>query len=190
MIPGMKYFANFIGQDEEQELIRMIDSNEWSTELKRRTQHYGYKYDYTKKRIDESMYLGLIPAWMASLSTRMIGLGLFDRKPDQVIINEYQPGQGISKHVDCVPCFGDTVASLSLGSTCGMEFEHLLTGKKGSTVLAPRSLLVLSNEARYDWTHAIPARLEDKLGEETLIRGRRISLTFRTVIHESLSLLT
>jgi alkylated DNA repair dioxygenase AlkB len=184
MIVGMQYFPNFIGEEEEQELIRIIDSNEWSNDLKRRTQHYGYKYDYTKKRIDESMYVGLIPAWMASFGTRMVGLGLFHKKPDQVIINEYRPGQGISRHVDCVECFGPTIASLSLGSTCAMEFEHLKSAKKGSTILGPRSLLVLSDEARYDWMHSIPARLEDPFGEESLKRTRRISLTFRTVLRE------
>lgn len=181
---GMQYFNNFIGEDEEKDLIKIIDSNEWSLDLKRRTQHYGYKYDYTKKKIDESMYVGLIPAWMASYGTRMVGLRLFHKKPDQVIINEYQPGQGISRHIDCVPCFGDTVASLSLGSTCAMDFEHIKSSKKGSTILGRRSLLVLSGEARYDWMHSIPARLEDSFGEESLKRTRRISLTFRTIKNE------
>jgi len=180
----MKYFSNFIGEEEERNLICEIDRNEWCTDLKRRTQHYGYKYDYTKKKIDESMYVGLIPAWMASYGTRMVGLGIFHKKPDQVIINEYMPGQGISRHVDCIDCFGDAVASLSLGSTCAMEFEHIKSSKKGSTILGPRSLLVLADEARYEWMHAIPARLEDPFGEEVLKRSRRISLTFRTVKHE------
>jgi hypothetical protein len=62
MINGMQYLSNFIGEEEEKDLISIIDSNVWLTDLKRRTQHYGYKYDYTKKKIDESMYVGLIPA--------------------------------------------------------------------------------------------------------------------------------
>lgn len=183
MIKGMEYWANFISEAEESNLLSMIDSQSWSSDLKRRTQQYGYKYDYTKKTADESMYIGLIPAWLASFGTRFVGMGWFNRKPDQIIINEYQPGQGISKHIDCVSCFGDTVASLSLGSTCAMEFEHEKSGKKGSTILGPRSILVLSNEARYDWMHSIPARLEDPFGDESLKRIRRVSLTFRTMKH-------
>lgn len=179
----MRYFPNFIGEEEEQDLIFTIDRQEWCMDLNRRTQHYGYKYDYTKKKVDESMYVGLIPAWLASYCTRLTGLG-FHKKPDQVIINEYLPGQGISKHLDCVDCFGDTIASLSLGSTCAMEFEHIKSSKKGSTVLGPRSLLVLADAARYDWMHAIPARLEDPFGNESLKRTRRISLTFRTIKRE------
>jgi alkylated DNA repair dioxygenase AlkB len=180
MIDGLKYFHNFIGEDEEKELIRLIDAEVWSMDLKRRTQHYGYKYDYTKKRVDSSMYVGLIPAWIASYCTRLTGLG-FKKKPDQVIINEYLPGQGIAKHVDCVSCFGETVASLSLGSTCSMEFEHVDSHKIGSTILGPRSMLILSGPARYEWMHSISARKEDVFDGEPLPRGRRISLTFRTV---------
>lgn len=33
---------------------------------------------------------------------RLQQAGLFADTPDQVIINEYQPGQGISAHIDCV----------------------------------------------------------------------------------------
>lgn len=181
MIKGMRYLSSFIDEDEEQSLISLIDSNEWCNDLKRRTQHYGYKYDYSKKKIDASMYLGNIPDWLDKYCTLLLKKGIFEKKPDQVIINEYLPGQGISRHVDCVACFGDTVASLSLGSTCSMVFDNLKLTLTGETILGPGSLLVLSNEARYDWMHSIPARLEDENGDVVLKRSRRISLTFRTV---------
>jgi alkylated DNA repair dioxygenase AlkB len=182
MIPGFKYIPNWIDKPEWSDLIQIIDLlGTWSSELKRRTQHYGYKYDYTKKQIDETMFIGKIPWWLKKYTLSLVHEGLFEKEPDQVIINEYNPGQGISRHIDCVPCFGNVIASLSLGSTCAMEFEHIKSSKKGSTILEPGSLLILSGEARYDWMHSIPARLEDKSGEDTLIRSRRVSLTFRTV---------
>lgn len=102
--------------------------------------------------------------------------------PDQVIINEYLPGQGITRHIDCVPCFGESVASLSLGSQCVMEFTHAKTGEKQQQQLDPRSIVVLAGEARYDWQHSIPQRKSDMWDGEKRMRGRRISLTFRTVI--------
>jgi hypothetical protein len=37
--------------------------------------------------------------------------------------------------------------------------------------------------ARYEWTHEIPTRRSDAIDGERLPRGRRISLTFRKVIH-------
>jgi alkylated DNA repair dioxygenase AlkB len=52
------------------------------------------------------------------------------QEADQAIINEYQPGQGISPHVDCVPCFGPVVAAISLGSDCVMDFTHPEDGTK------------------------------------------------------------
>jgi alkylated DNA repair dioxygenase AlkB len=42
-------------------------------------------------------------------------------------------------------------------------------------------LLILSGEARYDWTHEIPARKSDVINGARQPRTRRVSLTFRTV---------
>lgn len=181
MINGLKYIPDFISEIEESNLISTIDLQQWSDYLKRRTQHYGYRYDYTKKKIDDTMCLGPIPGWLDVYAEKLLNEGFFEKKPDQVIINEYVPGKGIARHVDCVPCFGDAIASLSLGSTCAMDFEHLKTSKKGSTILGPRSLLVLTGEARYDWMHSIPARLDDFFEDDFLQRSRRVSLTFRTI---------
>lgn len=79
------------------------------------------------------------------------------------------------------PCFGDTIASLSLGSACVMDFTNV-TGEKQSHLLEPRSLLILSGDARYHWQHAIPARKSDKWNGQSIPRARRISLTFRTIV--------
>ena len=82
--------------------------------------------------------------------------------PDQIIINEYQSGQGISAHIDCVSCFEETIASLSLGSPCIMEFSHTRTQQKIPLLLEPRSLIILSGDARYHWQHALPVRKTDR----------------------------
>lgn len=179
---GLTCIPNFIGVTTESELIQIIDTQPWITELKRRVQHYGWRYDYKARGIGQDLRIGSIPDWLAGLCERLSAKGIFSRTPDQVIINEYQPGQGISAHVDCVPCFGDTIASLSLGSACVMDFTHTTTGEKQSRLLEPRSLLVLSGDARYHWQHAIPARKTDKWHGQSIPRTRRISLTFRTVI--------
>jgi alkylated DNA repair dioxygenase AlkB len=182
MISGLKYIPNFISLDNELSLIHTIDNQIWSKDLKRRTQHYGYKYDYTNKSIDESLYLGRIPQWLEKYCFKLYDNKFFEKLPDQVIINEYLPGQGINKHVDCVPCFDHTVASLSLNSSCVMCFENIYTHKVGELALAPLSLLVLSGESRFEWMHSIPARTRDVISDQVLPRGRRISLTFRTVL--------
>jgi hypothetical protein len=54
-IPNLTYLPNFISEKEENELVEIIDSQPWLDDLKRRVQHYGYKYDYKARRIDTSM---------------------------------------------------------------------------------------------------------------------------------------
>ncbi len=164
-----------------------IDEMSWSSELKRRIQHYGYRYNYKARRVDGTSYLGQLPEWLGYLCDRLVGQMIFDTRPDQVIINEYEPGQGISPHTDCIPCFGDTIASLSLKSNCMMKFGKTHIDSHSSDMddievtLEPRSLLVIKGEARYDWKHSIPARGSDVFGGVRVPRSRRISLTFRTV---------
>lgn len=183
MLPsGARYLKDYIDEAYEAVLLSFIDHAPWRGDLKRRVQHYGFRYDYKARRVTNDSYLGPLPEWLAPLAERLSNDGIFDARPDQVIVNEYLPGQGIAPHVDCEPCFGETIASLSLGSACLMEFTHVHSGQSSSQALAPRSLLVLSDEARFDWTHGIPARKSDVVDGKKAARGRRVSLTFRTVL--------
>jgi len=79
----------------------------------------------------------------------MISHSILPKRPDQLIVNgskslslpfavftanaslEYQPGQGISKHIDKVNLFEERIVSISLGSGCTMDFERGNT-KEGS----------------------------------------------------------
>ena len=180
---GLSYIPEFLDNQSQKDLLNIIDENEWSLALKRRTQHYGYVYDYTKKNVDKSMFLGPLPTWLSAFAQKLVKDNIFENEPDQVIINEYLPGQGISRHIDCVPCFGKTIASLSIGSQCVMHLESVKTNKSGDIALQPGSLLVLQDEARYEWMHSIPARHEDIINKEVIKRTRRVSLTFRNVNH-------
>lgn len=175
-ISGLTYISSYISSEYEEKLLKLIDTQEWNLDLKRRTQHYGYKYDYTARSLDASYYLGAMPYWIDDLCSQLHGDRTFIEKPDQVIINEYMPGQGIAPHIDCVPCFTGTICSLSLASGCVMDLTN--GDIKKSIPLEPNSLLVLQGEARYKWKHGIAPRKIDN----GVRRGRRISLTFRKVI--------
>lgn len=181
MIAGLSYQGDFISADEHDQTLAAVDEAAWSTALKRRVQHYGYRYDYKARAVDRGMYLGPLPAWAQWIMDRMLERHLLPEPPDQLIVNEYQPGQGITPHIDCVPCFGPAIASLSLGSTCLMEFSQPKTQESTSLLLWPRSLLVLKDDARYHWRHSIRARRSDTWQGVTYPRSRRVSLTFRTV---------
>lgn len=181
-ISGLAYIPDFISVQEQDLLLSQIGQQPWLTDLKRRVQHYGYKYDYKARTISDDIYLGLLPDWLSSISKKLYDEDIFPSVPDQAIVNEYLPGQGISAHIDCVPCFADTIVSLSLGSSCIMEFSNPRTGEKKSLLLEARSLIVLSDQARYEWQHAIPARKSDIINGIKTERVRRVSLTFRNVI--------
>jgi alkylated DNA repair dioxygenase AlkB len=144
-------------------------------------------------------------------------------EPDQLTVNRYEPGQGISPHCDIHSPFTDIVVIISLGAQIVMEIiqepknqektennqekeikeesatfvrEHSKSQFPSAApnatlnrlaknriahnvILPPRSLLVLSHEVRYGFTHAIAARKTDRIGNAIIPRNIRTSLTFR-----------
>ncbi|MXY50993.1 MAG: alpha-ketoglutarate-dependent dioxygenase AlkB [Gammaproteobacteria bacterium] len=178
-LPGFAYLPNFITAEEEDELLQHIDDAEWSTELKRRVQHYGWRYDYGQRQIDESMRLGELPFWADKIAKRLVAKGLVAELPDQVIVNEYCGKQGISPHVDQPKSFAEPVATVSLLESWGMKFRRRGGEEKTEKTLERRSVAVLSGDARYKWTHEIPSRKTERVDGKRIPRERRISLTFR-----------
>ena len=182
-IKGFKYIERYINKCVHERLIEQIDGNSWLEDLKRRVQHYGFKYDYKARKVNYGMHIGDLPDWLQKLGQRLHEDGHMPKKPDQVIVNEYEPGQGISSHIDCEPCFENTIVSLSLVSSCVMDFTHKPDKTKKVPVwLAPRSIIVLRDESRYNWLHGIAPRKSDQWEGQTFERKRRVSLTFRKVI--------
>lgn len=183
-IRGLIYKPEFITEDEERRLLACIDESHWSQPIQRRVQHYGWRYDYTQRRIDGSMRLGDLPAWAKELAHRFVDEGLVDDLPDQVIVNEYVGNQGISRHLDQPVSFAEHVATISLLETWGMVFRRRGSKDKVEIPLERRSVAILTGEARYQWTHEIPTRWSEPTGLDErprVDRKRRISLTFRKV---------
>jgi alkylated DNA repair dioxygenase AlkB len=184
-VPGLRYIADWLAPEACASLLAFIDAAEWSTELRRRVQHYGQRYDYARRGVatDPRAATALpLPAWAREQAMRLVREGIMDQVPDQAIINDYQPGQGISPHIDCVPCFGPVVAAISLGSGCVMDFTHPEAAQRSPVQLAPGSLCVMTGPARYAWRHGIAARKSDPGAAGRVPRGRRVSVTFRTII--------
>lgn len=181
-IKGLHYIPEFISQEQSTLLLGKIDQEPWLDDLKRRVQHYGFKYDYKKRNIDMGMKIGELPEWAMELVSGFQTSGYMPYPADQLIINEYLPGQGIAAHIDCEPCFEDFILSLSLGSHCVMEFISKDKSQSEELLLEAGSLLLMSGEARYEWMHGIKARKTDFFEDRKLPRSRRVSLTFRKVI--------
>ena len=182
-IDGLQYIEDYITEVQHDWSLERIDEHQWLDDLRRRVQHYGFKYNYKARKVDMDMRIGELPEWLHRLSEKLYEDRHMPEVADQVIVNEYLPGQGIASHIDCEPCFKDTIVSLSLGSGCVMNFTNKSDKTKKIPVwLAPRSLVVLTGEARYEWLHGIAARKSDVWDGEKYERQRRVSLTFRKVI--------
>tara|TARA_R110002049_G_scaffold275725_1_gene453830 strand:- start:870 stop:1481 length:612 start_codon:yes stop_codon:yes gene_type:complete len=183
-VNGLIYNGQFISEEEEKTLINFIDNQPWLDDLKRKVQHYGYKYDYRARKINQSYKIGELPEWSELIVNRLLKQNIIDFTPDQLIINNYEPGEGIAMHIDCEPCFSDTIISLSLASDIVMDIKKADSKDKHIILLKRRSILIFSGESRYLFEHGIASRKSDSFNGTKRLRDRRISLTFRKVILE------
>lgn len=182
-VSGLWYYPEFLTGFQQQKTIDRIDSLPWRNDLERRVQHYGWRYDYRARTVSRDMHIGPLPDWLQKMAEQLTDkTGRFDRVPDQVIVNEYLPGQGIALHIDR-KCFGPAVATVSLGDTWRMELRPAANeaGKPEHVLLEVGSALVMTGSARFSWLHGIAKRKRERIGENWRPRQRRISLTFRTV---------
>ena len=200
--PGLNIIPDFVTQNEESELLQCFNWDEKSTTTERllkhrQVKHYGYEFSYVTNDIDPETPLEEgIPDLCQAMARRALAAGHTDVEPDQLTVNRYLPGQGIPAHVDTHHCCTRTILSLSLGSGVVMNFKRTETGADSAAVpvwLPPRSLLVMSDEARYAWSHGITPRHYDTLPCRVLDPGHdqadssltlvtrdvRVSLTLR-----------
>lgn len=175
---GLQLHKALLSRADGAQLLQAIDALAWDKTLKRKVQHYGYTYDYKTRTITKTAPL---PDFFAPVVDKLLEHKLLDQRPDQLIVNNYEPGQGISAHIDAPSMFRDGIVSVSLGSPCVMTFRK--PGQERVDVwLDVGSALVLRGEARYEWTHEIAARKSDVWQGSKRTRSRRVSLTFRKTV--------
>ena len=185
-VKGLHIINRFLPKDAEQAVIRRVDADAeaWRSDLRRRVQHHGWRYDYKARAITPDMYLGQLPDYLQELAQRLYDeTNLFPQTPTQVIINEYLPGQGISSHIDHKG-FGPAIATLSLLEDWEMDFS-LNWRDKTPALLPAGSCLIMTGPARSKWQHAIQARRYEPGPDGNRRRQRRVSLTFRTVLNRA-----
>ena len=119
------------------------------------------------------------------------GANADETRARQAIVNLYRPGEGIAPHVDLLSRFGDGIIGVSMGGGVAMRFARVGGGEEEYEVwLPPRSIIVLTGEARYAWTHAIVPRARDRVeveeegggGWRWHYREPRVSVTFRWLL--------
>lgn len=202
--PGLLVVEESVSSEDEKMLLESVNWTEdtgnqnFQKSLKhRRVKHFGYEFHYENNTVDKDKPLpGGLPDICNSILEKWLKEGYIKHKPDQLTINQYESGHGIPAHIDTHSAFEDEIISLSLGSEIVMDFKH----PEGDTVqvmLPRRSLLVMTGESRYLWTHGITPRKFDTvpaseqfkggiitsdIGDLTLSkRGIRTSFTFRKV---------
>lgn len=150
---------------------------------------------------------GSLPPPLEEIAQELVNRGVFPASltPNHVLLNEYQPGQGILPHTDG-PRYEHRTATLSLGSDVVIEFTKRLTASEiGSNknsgtrnqpsnlspiqiLLESGSLLVFDGDAYLNYCHGIEMDVWKDVTTDNCLnassgkivpRGLRYSLTFR-----------
>ncbi|KAL4441225.1 hypothetical protein ABPG77_011462 [Micractinium sp. CCAP 211/92] len=185
-IPGLATFADFVCEEEEAALLAEAEAQpHWQVLARRRVLHFGHVFDYETRGVGAPLHP--IPPRARRIADRIQQLP--DAVAiDQLTVNDYACGVGISPHVETHSAFTGAIVSLSLGGPAAMVLRR--GGQQPRAVFLPqRTLLVMAGEARYAWQHYIPHRKSDLVvpacGEgppEVVPRAaRRVSFTFRQV---------
>ncbi|XP_050203733.1 uncharacterized protein P8A3.02c [Mercurialis annua] len=193
-INGLWLCRDFLSSEQQFTLLSQIQNEGW----------------FTESTNNQAMRFGDLPSWAIQLSnsireiiqigdhisgegknTCLLPSNLFRREPpfDQLIVNLYQPGEGICAHVDLMR-FEDGITIVSLESSCVMHFskvENATIGEEDHQLvdripvyLTPGSLVLLSGDARYQWKHEINRKPGFQIWEgQELNQKRRTSITLR-----------
>ncbi|XP_055813399.1 uncharacterized protein LOC129882921 [Solanum dulcamara] len=196
-IDGLWLCKDFLSPDQQSKLLSSIQQEGW----------------FAESSSNQAMRFGDLPGWAVELSSSIHEVILFGncaaelensekgkevcifprdllwREPlfDQLIVNMYQPGEGICPHVDLMR-FEDGIAIVSLESSCVMHFSRVENGTcraqdplhKLPVLLTPGCLILMWGEARYLWKHEINRKPGFQIwkGQE-IDQKKRISVTLR-----------
>jgi alkylated DNA repair dioxygenase AlkB len=171
---GFGYQEDVITEVEEATLVAALQN----LELKpfefqghlanRRVISFGLRYDYSRRTVEAASEFPPFLNELRAKAAEFTGRDVSEFR--QAGVNEYRPGAGIGWHKDKA-LFG-IVVGVSLLAPAAMRFRRV-QGRgwaRLTKTIAPRSMYVLSGEARTEWEHSIPPL--DQL---------RYSITFRTL---------
>jgi alkylated DNA repair dioxygenase AlkB len=158
-LPGLFYQANFISEAEEADLIRTVETLPFERFKfrqylgNRRVCAFGFQYDFTRRAVEPAPPL---PQFLEDLRGRAAAFAGLDREEvvqEQVL--EYAPGAPIGWHRDKPEW--ETVIGVSLGAPAVLRFRKRDGDKwiRATQRVEPRSIYVMSGEARHEWEHSI-----------------------------------
>ena len=189
-LQGLAIAENFISEEEHDALIEWLEKRRWRIEgmrLGSAVQSFGWVYEPGTREIRRERLEPHLPAPLERLARRMTRheAPWFDTAPNQATAHAYRRTMLpiLPMHTDH-NALGPKLASLSLVEQWRMVFIHYRRAKKRVNVeLPPRSLLLQSGSARYEWRHGITSIPQTPPGVGRNER-RRVSVTFRRVQSE------
>ncbi|XP_005987841.1 alpha-ketoglutarate-dependent dioxygenase alkB homolog 6 [Latimeria chalumnae] len=187
--PTVHYIPSFISESDEQLILQQVYSApkpKWTQLSGRRLQNWG-GFPHPKGMVAEKL-----PDWLEKYTEKVSSLGVFGGKvANHVLINEYNPMEGIMPHEDG-PLYFPTVTTISLGSHALLDFYQPISKKEKteqavgdnescpqmeenryflSLLLAPRSLLILQDDMYVQYLHGIKPVREDVVTEKIVNLG-------------------
>lgn len=204
------YIPEFISTHEEQRLlseIQRLPTTKWTVLTHRRLLSLPSTLTGASK---DTLFDTSLPKFLEEpVIPRFEVLGAFDqsphRAPNHVLINEYEPSQGIMPHTDG-PAYHPTTATVSLGGHTVLDiYEKTEDGERmprpsWRILQEPRSLLITTGDMYRDTLHGISeVKVDNNLNSESIInwsllgdaslfesgtaeRQSRVSLTYRDVL--------
>jgi alkylated DNA repair dioxygenase AlkB len=171
---GLRYELEFLSEEEEWLLIdafsslRLAPFQFGAFEGKRRVASFGSRFDFSDQRLHAAEPP---PEFLQPFKARAEAFaGLAPDAVQHVLLTEYETGAGIGWHRDKVAF--NMVIGISLGSACPLRFRRKepSSWERFTLEAAPRSVYLLSGEARSLWEHSIPP-----------VQTPRWSITLRTM---------
>ncbi|XP_014240100.1 alpha-ketoglutarate-dependent dioxygenase alkB homolog 4 [Cimex lectularius] len=191
---GIFLLADFLSPEEEEELLKNMDSLPWEvSQSGRRKQNFGPKCNFKKRKLRIGNFCGF-PKVTEFVQEKFKSVGILkDFKTVEQCSLEYDPlrGASIDPHIDDCWIWGERVVTVNLLSDTVLTlikyrgdpnrynlpyappFSKTDLSMDNVLIRIPmirRSLFVMTGEARYDWEHQIYR--ED-------VATRRVCLAYR-----------
>lgn len=174
-INGLWYIENYLTKEELIQIKTALQSNVKLQPLgnaySRKVAHYGYYYSYDRSGLREA---DEIPVDFSKLVdadriNKLVEEFLITKPFEQLIINEYKPGQQIGYHTDHISQFGPIIICLTVGQSVPIKFKFNSDVK--ILQIAEGSAYIMTGDSRYKWKHSL----------KNNSRENRYSLTYRTI---------
>ncbi|CAF0954979.1 unnamed protein product [Brachionus calyciflorus] len=183
-VNGIYVKNNFINEKEETFLLKEIEKNKWvESQSGRYKQDYGPKANFNKKKLKYSTFTGL-PEYSKFLIDRLGEIETLNNFiPVELCNLKYESNRGacIDPHFDDFWLWGERLITFNLVEntiltlTPGKDVQNT---PENCQVLIPSSrlsMIILADDARYKWLHAI---------KKSHIKSTRLAITIRELTDE------